>query len=381
VKLLGVEFGTCFVGSGTLGFFGEGYWFHKLLRPFGLNFDEATFVSKTVTRFPREGNMNLWEDGHPKEWIPSCIKVDRRQQFALNAVGLANHGILWALRSGKWQKRTKPFVISIAAVDSACEDRVEQMRSMAKFINNETFLTRPAIELNVSCPNVPHGGTSDWEEWLRVVFEYLEVVRSHLPFFPIIVKHNILVPQAVSQALTEQPFCNAIHVGNTIPWGAHVPPIQWRDFGTLDLLRESWDSPLACFGGGGLSGAPLKTPVLAYLSAYRKGWEPKKPIIAGGGILSETDVLEYFNYGADAVALASIAFLSPTRVKKVVAVANKRRVDKPHSERLSPDSVEDDNPALRLAISEMWNNDTGPLIGEIDEQGNIWIRSLEEKNE
>ena len=45
MKLKGIPFGNVFGASGVQGFFGEGYWFHPYLKPFGLDFGDATFVA------------------------------------------------------------------------------------------------------------------------------------------------------------------------------------------------------------------------------------------------------------------------------------------------------------------------------------------------
>jgi len=50
--LRGIEFGNVFNASGARGFFGEGYVYHRLWRPFGLSYDGSTFVAKTTTLLP-----------------------------------------------------------------------------------------------------------------------------------------------------------------------------------------------------------------------------------------------------------------------------------------------------------------------------------------
>ncbi len=67
MKLRGVEFGKVFAASGMQGFFGEGYWYHRFLKPFGLNFEGITFVAKTTTLNPRAGKIFLWSaTSHPR---------------------------------------------------------------------------------------------------------------------------------------------------------------------------------------------------------------------------------------------------------------------------------------------------------------------------
>ena len=110
MRLREINFGPVLDGSGVEGFFGEGYWFHKFLRPLGLNFNGCAFVAKTATLKPRKGNMPLKDDGiTPKELKPKCVKVKLFKGVALNAVGLSGPGAIALFEDGRWQKRTRPF--------------------------------------------------------------------------------------------------------------------------------------------------------------------------------------------------------------------------------------------------------------------------------
>ena len=87
------------------------------------------------------------------------------------------------------------------------------------------------------------------------------------------------------------------------------------------LLFGSEVSPLAKCGGGGLSGRPLFPLMIDYLSSLRAaGWE--KPIIAGGGILSQNNVVNAFAHGADAIELGSVSLLKPWRIRSLIQESN-----------------------------------------------------------
>src|SRR5208282_391343 len=92
--LRGIDFGNVFNASGARGFHGEGYWFHRLWRPFGLDYAGSTFVAKTTTLMPRMGNMPIDESGKPVGMLPDCIVVKPAAGVVLNAVGLSGPGIL-----------------------------------------------------------------------------------------------------------------------------------------------------------------------------------------------------------------------------------------------------------------------------------------------
>ena len=80
-------------------------------------------------------------------------------------------------------------------------------------------------------------------------------------------------------------------------------------------------SPLAEFGGGGLSGKPL-LPIVAEWVASAKKAGITKPIIAGGGILSPNDVNVLKDAGASSVSVSSAAILRGWRVNKIIRRAN-----------------------------------------------------------
>jgi hypothetical protein len=110
--LRNIEFGNCFLASGSMNFFGEGYWydnFYKLLMPGFKIIDQVTFVAKTTTFGPRLGNMPLKENFQPKELFPKCIKVYPSRGVVLNSVGLSGPGAQVLFDTRKWQAITKPF--------------------------------------------------------------------------------------------------------------------------------------------------------------------------------------------------------------------------------------------------------------------------------
>jgi hypothetical protein len=102
MKFRGIDFGNVACASGTQGFFGEGYPYHKPLELVGLlSFEGITFVSKTTTLLGKKGNMPLKANSTPKELVPKCIKVHPWSGATLNAVGLSNFGLGYYLGDGR----------------------------------------------------------------------------------------------------------------------------------------------------------------------------------------------------------------------------------------------------------------------------------------
>ena len=315
MELRGIDFEPVFCASGAMGFFGEGYWYHKLFRPFGLNFSGCAFVAKTTTLEKRIGNMPLQKDGiTPKEWIPKCIKVYPAKSIVLNAVGLSGPGAKALFDTGRWQERTEPFFLSFMSVAKALKER---MLELERFVNMfkeylSGFQLCVGLQMNYSCPNV--GLNPDELIWeIKTGLEIASVLG-----IPLVPKLNVLVAPEIAKEILDDQNCDGLCISNTIPFGKLSGKINWKK------LFGSEISPLAEFGGGGLSGKPLLPLVAEWVRKAREiGIE--KPIIAGGGILSARDAISLFEVGASAVSLGSIAMLRPWRVRKVVRAVNQPR--------------------------------------------------------
>ena len=289
-----IDFGHIWGGSGVQGFFGEGYWFHKYLRPFGLNFDGMTFVAKTSTLAPRIGNMPLRKDFTPKELFPRCIKISFLQGSAINAVGLSNPGIGALLLTAEWQTFPKPFWLSVMPVADSPEDRLCEMQGLVNVLasQKDNFSAPFGIQINASCPNTGH----DLEELVNEVIEWLVVFR---PLgVPVIIKFSAeQVTSIAAYEIAKDVCCDGICVSNTFP------------------------VPFSKFGAGGESGKRLKKKTCNWIKEVRNlGFE--KHINGGGGILCKSDVKDYYDAGADSVFISSVSFLRFWRVQGIIQYAN-----------------------------------------------------------
>jgi dihydroorotate dehydrogenase len=319
MNLRGVNFGTCFNASGSCGFFGEGYPFHAAWKLAGLSFEGTTFVAKTTTIKPRldpskgEGNMPLKENGiTPKELIPKCIKVNPIKGITLNAVGLSGPGARSLLERNRWQSRIDPFVISFMSVEQTPEKRLEEFEEFVKILEpfKPHFRAPFALEVNFSCPNVKVHHESLLNE-TRAFFD----TGKHLQT-PVIAKINAVMPQEIACEIVNHPDCDALCCSNAIPWGQLPNEIDWEG------LFGSMESPLKQYGGGGLSGIPLRPIVEKWIRGARKQGM-KKEIIALGGVYCKEDVELMFRTGADAVSLGTIGILRPYNMRAAIDTANR----------------------------------------------------------
>jgi dihydroorotate dehydrogenase len=229
------------------------------------------------------------------------------QGIILNAVGLSGPGAKALLDTGRWQKRTKPFGISFMAVGLTREERAPELAMFVKLLKKylPQFAAKIFLQINYSCPNVGLNPSLLIDE----VISGLKLA-SYLGI-PLMPKFNILAPIEALKEISKSPWCDAICVSNTIPWGKLAAKINWKKLFGSDI------SPLAGFGGGGLSGAPLLLLVAEYVEQMRNAGITK-PINAGGGILSPGDVDLMHHVGASSVFIGSVATLRPWRVQPII---------------------------------------------------------------
>ncbi|MBI2013743.1 MAG: hypothetical protein HYS87_02880 [Candidatus Colwellbacteria bacterium] len=312
--LKGIDFGPICGASGVQGFFGEGYWYHRVLKPVGLDFRGMTFVAKTTTLNPRKGNMPLRRNFTPCEILPESIVVRPLKGIALNAVGLSGPGAKALFEQQLWQRRKEPFFISFMSVAENPTLRIEELAAFVELFHKYLphFKAPVGLQINYSCPNVG----LHMEELVHEVKSGLDIAFSLK--IPVVPKFNLMLPAETAADIAEHRACDALCISNTIPWGQFPDRIDWN------TLFPGGKSPLERFGGGGLSGKPLLPLLLEWLIAARESGL-KKQINAGGGILSLRDAERVFQAGADSVFLGSIAFLRPWRIRKIISGINSQR--------------------------------------------------------
>ena len=205
----------------------------------------------------------------------------------LNAIGLQNHGVDYII------KNELPFLAKydtcvLANVAGAAEeDYIEVIEKM----NDEPVIS--AFELNISCPNVKHGGIglgTDPELAAHITRMAKAAAKK-----PVYVKLTPNVTSIVDIAkAVEAAGADGLVMINTL--------LGMR----IDLKSGQ---PVLANNTGGLSGPAIK-PV-----AVRAVWQCAQavsiPIIGVGGIARAEDVLEFLLAGADAVEVGAMNFVDP----------------------------------------------------------------------
>jgi dihydroorotate dehydrogenase (NAD+) catalytic subunit len=257
----------------------------------------TTVFSKSATRFPRRGNFI---PANPFTW-----KHIRRlpDMGLLNAYGLTNAGaeacaadIRRACDLGL-QVIPNLYPEFIKGTDMAIRESMEAVAIYHHSLGHHF----KALELNFSCPNSEEAISHNVAQSLLCA---VEVRRSHPDLF-LVAKLSICHPYEFAQEL-ERIGVNALHAVNTVPYSIVFP-----------LQR----SPLDEVGGGGVSGGPAFD--LAY--KYNQELRPRVGLflIMGGGVTSRDDVQRYFDLGADAVSLCTLALRKPREAARVVLTYNR----------------------------------------------------------
>jgi dihydroorotate dehydrogenase len=321
----GNNFGLVTGAAGVEGFFREGYAHHALLKPLGLTFEGCAFVSKTTTLEARTGNMPLEEGGiAPLELLPRCILPNFRLEtfslsvrmflegIMLNSVGLSGPGAKVLFDTGRWQSRTEPFYISFMSVAPTPEQRLAELETFIELFMGykRTFKTTVGLQINRSCPNIginPDGLICESKEEMKIV---------HHAHVPTVWKFNILAPPSAIREIFRDNHNDGICISNTVLWGKLPEIIDWVGLFGTEI------SPLAKFGGGGLSGKPL-LPLVADWVKNARSCGIKNYINAGGGILSPKDVVTLRKAGANSCFIGSVANLRWWRMRKIIATAQK----------------------------------------------------------
>jgi dihydroorotate dehydrogenase (NAD+) catalytic subunit len=212
----------------------------------------------------------------------------------LNAIGLQNHGVDYII------EKELPFLAQfdtevIANVAGAAEeDYLEVIKKM-----NSSEVVK-AYELNISCPNVKHGGIGlgTSPELAANITKLAKEVSEK----PVYVKLTPNVTNIVEIAkAVEKAGADGLVLINTL--------LGMR----IDLKSGK---PLLANTTGGLSGPAIK-PV-AVRMVYQCAQAVDIPIIGVGGISSAEDVLEFLYAGASAVEVGAANFVDPYICPKII---------------------------------------------------------------
>ena len=256
---------------------------------FGYGLEYADFVNladlggiivKGTTLNPREGNP------YPR--------MAETAQGMLNCVGLQNKGVDY------FCTHIYPLIkdVDTAMIVNVSGNSPEDYAACAARINELPGI--PAIDLNISCPNVKQGGMAFGTSPEGAA----SVVRAVRAAYDktLIVKLSPNVTSITDIALAVQDAgADAVSLINTLMGMA------------IDAERRKL---VLSIGTGGLSGPAVKPVALRMV--YQVARAVHIPVIGLGGISSATDAVEFLLAGASAVQIGTANFIDPSVSVKVV---------------------------------------------------------------
>ena len=211
----------------------------------------------------------------------------------LNCVGLQNKGVDYFCEHIYPEIKDIPthFIVNVSGSSperyAECASRIDELESI------------PAIELNISCPNVKDGGMAfgvTCEGAASVVKAVRKVYHKTL-----IVK---LSPNVTSIAdiarACEAEGADSVSLINTLMGMA------------IDIEHRC---PKLSIGTGGLSGPAVKPVAVRMVHDVAKA--VKIPVIGLGGIMTAEDAIEFMMAGATAIEIGTANFIDPAVTVKV----------------------------------------------------------------
>lgn len=237
-------------------------------------------IVKGTTLNPREGN------DYPR--------MAETASGMLNCVGLQNKGAEYFCNHIYPQIKDIDTQMIVNVSGSTPEDYAECAAMIDELPNI------PAIELNISCPNVKNGGMA-----FGVTCEGASnVVR--------------MVRKKYNKTLIVKLSPNVTNIADI----ARAVEAEGADSVSLinTLMGMSVDIERRCsrlsIGTGGLSGPAVKPVALRMVSQVAKA--VNIPIVGLGGIMNATDAIEFLMLGATAIEIGTANFIDPTVTIKVI---------------------------------------------------------------
>jgi len=268
VKVGLVEFkNPIFVASGTYGY--------------GMEVSEladitvlGAIVTKSITRYPREGNPP-----------PRIVETPSGM---LNSIGLANIGVETYIKKmiPLYEELKTPIIMNIAG---STEDEYCEILEIMELVSSNIV----GYEINISCPNVRVGGmefgvdcdlTEQLTTRLRKLTDRLLIMK---------LSPNVTDIAAIGVA-AEKGGADALSAINTLVG--------------MSINTTNKKSNIH-YGFGGLSGPAIKPVGLACVHKVYQAVDI--PLIGIGGITSADDVLEYVLAGAIAVEVGTANYRDP----------------------------------------------------------------------
>lgn len=278
VNLCGFELkNPIIMASGTFGFgkeYGEIYDISLL----------GGISSKGLTLIAKPGNEGM--------------RVHETPSGMMNSVGLENPGVQGFI-DRELDDFSKLDTCRIVNLGGGCEDDYVEG---ARLLDDKDF---DIVELNISCPNVKHGGMAFGIK-SEVAREVIRSVRKATKK-PLIVKLSPNAEDIVEMAkVCQEEGADGISLVNTFKAMA------------IDIHKRR---PVFNNVTAGLSGPAIKP--IALRMVYEVCQVVTIPVVGMGGIMTAEDVIEFIMAGATCVQIGTANFTNPRIGQDIIADLNR----------------------------------------------------------
>ena len=211
----------------------------------------------------------------------------------LNCVGLQNNGVDYFCKHiyPEIKDIDTNFIVNVSGSSpenyGECAARINELDNI------------PAIELNISCPNVKDGGMAFGTTCEGAASVVREVRRRYNKTLIVKLSPNVTNIAEIARAV-EDEGADSVSLINTLMGMA------------IDIEKRK---SLLSIGTGGLSGPAVKPVALRMVHQVSKA--VKIPVIGLGGICNHRDAIEFFMAGATAIEIGTANFLDPAVTVKV----------------------------------------------------------------
>ena len=211
----------------------------------------------------------------------------------LNCVGLQNKGVDYFCKHiyPEIKDIDTNFIVNVSGSSpenyGECAARINELDNI------------PAIELNISCPNVKDGGMAFGTTCEGAASVVREVRRRYNKTLIVKLSPNVTNIAEIARAV-EDEGADSVSLINTLMGMA------------IDIEKRK---SLLSIGTGGLSGPAVKPVALRMVHQVSKA--VKIPVIGLGGICNHRDAIEFFMAGATAIEIGTANFLDPAVTVKV----------------------------------------------------------------
>ena len=258
--------------SGT---FGYGVEFEDFIDLGGL----GGIIVKGTTLKPREGN------DYPR--------MAETASGMLNCVGLQNKGVEYFCEHIYPQIKDIDTNMIVNVSGSSPEDYAECAARI------DALEKIPAIELNISCPNVKDGGMAFGVTCQGASSVVKAVRQAYHKTLIVKLSPNVTDIAEIARAV-EAEGADSVSLINTLMGMA------------IDIERRK---KVLSIGTGGLSGPAVKPVALRMV--YQVAKAVKIPVVGLGGISTAKDAIEFLMAGATAIEIGTANFLDPAVTIKV----------------------------------------------------------------